>query len=406
MSQAHRESKHPSNGGHAPSNRVPSVGRASEVRQLSAGIDSLYWSASVDIAPQLIADLKAARDAADRSSPEPWRDVFGFLLRVGPHGAGRYPIVLDCAEFRVQITDSKRVPSVYVQLRSAFIHEVGIEEAADTSWAVAQQVIQERIVDPRVSRLDLYVDLADWVLRRDDLAGLVTNAKIVTHARAGTDELETVMVGKTPLAVRMYRKDEEVRQRGGFAPLFWFGHEGPVVRVEAQASSQTLRSLQIRSVTDAISCCGDVWSLATRKFVELRSPGAGDRKRWALRPEWQLVQAVTIAEFPRCGRVPFRVVQGNKEKLVPVLLGYLSSYAALENITEPKDVIRRLLREFPDLTWSRWHAFPDEATRKRALLSRSYRLAQAHDRDVASARDRPPSPEGGDSESSTVGSDA
>ena len=129
-------------------------------------------------------------------------------------------------------------------------------------------------------------------------------------------------------------------------------------------------------------------------------------KSWALRPEWQLVQAVTIAEFPAAVVRSLGSFAATRDKLVLTLPGYLSSYAALENITEPKDVIRRLLREFPDLTCSRWHAFPDEATRKRALLSRSYRLAQEHDRDVTSARDRSPSPEGGDFESPTVGSDA
>jgi hypothetical protein len=406
MSHAHRESEHPSGGGHAPSNRVPSERSASRVRQLSAGIDSLYWSASANIAPKLFADLRAARDAAERSAPDLWRDVFGFLLTVGAHGAGRYPIVLDCAEFRVQVTASRHLPSVYVQLRSAFIHEVGIEAAMHSAWAVAEQVIGQGIAEPRVSRMDLYADFADWVIRRDDVAGLITNAKIVTHGRAGTDELETVMVGKTPLALRIYRKDEEVRQRGGFAPLFWSGHEGPVVRVEAQASSESLRALQIRSVADAISCRGDLWAWATRRFVELRTPGAGDREDWAVCPEWQLVQAVTIAEFPRCGLIPFRVVQGNREKVIRALLGYLSSYAALEDLTKPSDVIRRLHLQFPDLTWSSAHPFAHEAIRKRALLPRSYRFAQEQGEPVASTRDRPPSPEGGDIESSTVGSDA
>src|SRR6266508_2195813 len=107
MSHAHHEPEHPSGGGHAPSNRVPSEPRAAEVRQLSAGVDSLYWSASAVIAPELMADVKAARDAVDRSSPEPWGEVLGFLLTVGAHGAGRYPVVLNCAEFRLQLTDSK-----------------------------------------------------------------------------------------------------------------------------------------------------------------------------------------------------------------------------------------------------------------------------------------------------------
>lgn len=405
MSQAH-QSPQPSERGHAPSNRVPSDRRSSNVRQLAAGIDSLYWSASADIAPDLIAGLRAARAAADRSAHEPPRDVFGFLLTVGAHGAGRYPIVLDAAEFRVQVTDSKHLPTVYVQLRSAFIHEVGIEEAMKASWAVAERVIDQEITEPRASRVDLYADFANWVIRRDDVVGLITNAKIVTHARAGTDELQTIMVGKTPLAVRLYRKDVEVRERGGFAPLFWSGHTGPVVRVEAQASVESLRALQIRSVAEAISCRGDLWAWATARFVELRTPAPGDREDWSTRPEWQLVQAVTIAEFPRCGLVPFRIVEGHRGKIVPALLGYLSTYAALENLTRPRDVIWRLLRQYPELTWSPEHPFRDQATTKRAALYRSYRFAQERGELVASLRDRSPSPEGGDIESPTVGSDA
>jgi hypothetical protein len=213
------------------------------------------------------------------------------------------------------------------------------------------------------------------------------------------------MVGKSPMAVRLYRKDLEVGARGGFAAEFWGGYEGPVVRVEAQASREKLRELQVASVAECLACYGDVWAWATKEFVELRRPGRGDREQWATRPEWGLVQALAIEAFPRCGLVPFRVVQGTRQKVVPALLGYLSSYGALENIREPGKAVSRLLAEFPELSSSPSRRYEDEVLRKRALLPRSYRLAQ-EGRRVAFARDRSPSPEGGDSESSTVGSDA
>ena len=117
------------------------------------------------------------------------------------------------------------------------------------------------------------------------------------------------------------------------------------------------------------------------------------------------MQELAIEAFPRCGLVPFRVVQGTRQKVVPALLGYLSSYGALENIREPGRAVDRLLAEFPELSSSPSRRFGDEVDRKRALLPRSYRLSQEARR-VAFARDRSPSPEGGDSESSTVGSDA
>ena len=402
MSKAHRSSATSQIGGHAPSNRVPSDRR--DTRQLAAGIDSLYWSAASGIAPDTYALLARARESVDTA--DRLRDVDGFQLLVAPRGAGRYPVVLDADEFRVQITDSSHLPTVYVQLRSAFIHEVGITQAVDVSRVVAAALSERRIDEPRVSRVDMYADFADWVIHREDLETLVTNAKIATHARAGTSELQTIMAGKTPLAVRIYRKDIEVRERGGFAPLFWSGHQGPVVRVEVQASAETLRRFGIGSVAEALSCHGDVWAWAVSDFLEARAPGGGDRDSWPTTAEWSMVQKVAVESFPRCGLVPFRVVQGRREKIVPALLGYLQSYAALENLREPRAVVRRLVRQFPDLTWRSSGGFGASVATKRARLPRAYRIAQESEDALASTRDRPPSPEGGDSEGSTVGSDA
>jgi hypothetical protein len=403
---AHQKHQPVIDGGHAPSNRVPS-GRSSEVRQLSAGIDTLYWSAKSEIPPTVLTALKAARESASRSGcAQLWATVDGYGLAIAPHGAGRYPICLDSAEFRLQLTDSVHLPAVYVQLRSGFIHEVGIDEAVSTSARVAEAVIDADVGELHASRVDLYADFADWVLRRSDVGGVVTNAKIATHGRAGTDELETLKIGKSPLAVRLYRKDIEVRQRGGFAPVFWAGHEGPVLRVEAQATSEMLRSLRISSVSEGISCRGDIWAWATSEFVQLRTEGPGDREDWALRPKWELVRGVGIAAFPRCGPVPLRIVEGTRARVVPALFGYLSTYAALENLRRPRETVRRLMEQYPDLTWPRGRLFSDEVVRKRGSLPRSYRLTQEGRGDLDSARDRPPSPEGGDSESSTVGDDA
>ncbi len=373
------------------------------MHQLSAGIDSLYWSAPCGIDPRRFNALRRARDAAaETGSPQPWRVVNGFTLSVGSHGAGRYPVFLECHEFRIQLTDSQHIPTVYVQLRSAFIHEVGFDSAYADSLAVVGRVIGRPISNPSTSRVDLYADFGGWVIRRGDVAGLVTNAKIATHGRAGTDELETVMIGKSPMAVRAYRKDIEVRERGGFAPEFWGGYAGGVVRVEAQASAVTLRTLQIVSVADCLRCHGDIWRWATGTFVVWRAVGPGDREHWALTDEWATVQTVTIKQFPICGLVPTRVVQGSRHKVIPALLGYLSTYAALENIWDPLGALAQLVREFPDLAALPTRRFEDEVARKRALLPKSFREAQ----ELESARDRSPSPEGGDIEGSTVGSDA
>lgn len=92
------------------------------IRQLSAGIDSLYWSAPCGIDTRRFDALKKARDAAAQTGiSQPWRAVKGFALSIGSHGAGRYPVFLDCHEFRLQLTDSHHLrPSTCSCARRSF----------------------------------------------------------------------------------------------------------------------------------------------------------------------------------------------------------------------------------------------------------------------------------------------
>lgn len=134
----------------------PSV--SSPYALLSAGVDTLYWSARVRLG-QWFDDLRDARSrAAEGGDRIAWRAVDGFALDVLPHGAFRYPVVVDCREFRLHITDSNRLPTLWVQLRSTFIHEVGLENAIADSVRVASSLVGAQISEPKVSRLDLYAD--------------------------------------------------------------------------------------------------------------------------------------------------------------------------------------------------------------------------------------------------------
>src|SRR5438067_678140 len=80
----------------------------SEIRVLSVGVDTLYWSSRFLVGPWF-DDLRDARTrATEGGDAVAWRTLDGFALEVLPHGAFRYPVVLDCSEFRLHITDSTR----------------------------------------------------------------------------------------------------------------------------------------------------------------------------------------------------------------------------------------------------------------------------------------------------------
>ena len=284
-------------GGFAPRNAEPST---PTTRLLSAGCDTLYWSARGSPGEAFDA-LRAKRDAANVAGASlPWATVDGFSLSILPHGALRYPVVVDCFEFRIHVTNSGHLPTVYVELRSAFIQEVGLERAFAESVALVNAILPGGLTEPHISRIDLFADYADWWLVHADYPGFITQAKRHTHA-ADAEQYETIQFGKSPLLVRAYRKDIERRDKGYPALPTWGGHAGSVIRVEVQASSEFLRRLGTRSFAEVVAARGDIWRHGTHDFVELRVVGPGKRERWQLRPEWQLVQQTGIAHFPASG---------------------------------------------------------------------------------------------------------
>lgn len=360
MSAHHQH--HIERGGHASSNRVPSSRwappEAGDV--LAYGIDSLYWSTACGISDADFAAFRAAQKLA-ATTPEVI-ELRGHALVVESHGAGRYAVLLTCREFSVQLTDSERIPTVMVQLRSEFLHDAGGPRLAfETSRAVVEALCRRTATTPKASRLDVYADVAGWVLTDQLRRGLVTHAKLHPVLRAGTDEYETIQAGKQPgMLLRLYRKDIELRGRPGFADHFWHGFAGPVVRVEAEAGVKKLRSVGIVSVDDALSCYGNLWQYATTDFCELRVPGAGDREGWPLDPRWQVLRELSFGAFPGCEMAPALKAERDQERIGRGLLGYLASWAACEGVFDPDEAWQRLGVRYPGFVASPERTFAVE----------------------------------------------
>src|SRR5688572_15816454 len=76
-------------GGHGTSSRVP-YGQDASFVVLNSGVDSLYWSAKGDVSAALV-ELEAYRAGARESGEwQPWREIDGHHLSVGPGGAAGY----------------------------------------------------------------------------------------------------------------------------------------------------------------------------------------------------------------------------------------------------------------------------------------------------------------------------
>lgn len=366
----------------APGNTGLSRRNASgEPLVLAVGCDTLYWSARADLGATYDALYEARGVAEAEGSSMPWNVVDGHSFSILPHGIGRYRVVLDCFEMRVQLTDSAHIPSVRVELRSAFLLEMGMEAAFERSVSVARQIVGGEMAEPHVSRIDLYADYAGWVLTHADYAGFVTNAKRHTVGSDAT-EYETVQAGKTPFLVRLYRKDVERRQRREPAPPTWGDWDGPVTRVEVQASTDFLRRLGLRTFAEVRASLGDIWRCATVDFLQLRAVGRGHRESWALRPEWRMVQETGLQHFPTSGVVPFRITRGDRVNVLRLLYGCFASLGAIEGLSAIADVAERACVLFPLI--SDGATFAEKVRRRRARLARAVLLTHV-DFDAASA---------------------
>lgn len=352
------------------------------IRLLSAGVDSLYLSARADVEGKIESLREARARAGAIGEPVPLCEVEGFAFEVLPYGLNSYPVVLRCEEFTVCVTDRRNRPPVAIQLGSAFIQTVGVDEAWRIAGRVASLAIGVTLREIKVSRVDLFADFADWRLHRSDWDGFITHAKVRAIGQPAPSEVETFQVGKSPCLLRLYRKDIEIRDKGGFAHVFWQGHEGAVVRVEVQVSSDELRKYGFASVEETLASCGDIWRRVTTKFLEVRVPGPGPREAWPLALEWELVQRVAFESFPYSGVVPQAIWRGDREKVARLLYGCLVSVGAFEGIGELAAVLGLVGREVAAIAVRK--DFGKETRKRRRKWSRSARSA-AVDSAAASA---------------------
>lgn len=94
---------------------------------------------------------------ANRGADVPARVVDGFTLARA--AAWRLSLPRGSRLLRIPCspTDSGHLPTAYVELRSAFINEVGLERAFADSVGVVRSLIPA-LSEPHVSRIDLFAD--------------------------------------------------------------------------------------------------------------------------------------------------------------------------------------------------------------------------------------------------------
>jgi hypothetical protein len=329
------------------------------VKILSAGVDSLYLSAPGKLDQGLTEVLGAKRaEAASAGEPTAFKLSSGASFVLKEHGWRGYPYWLSSPWLDMMIGAQEPFPPVYIQLRSAYLHHVGVEAAVEAVRRIVATDLVADVDQLRVSRADLYVDEQGWTPQPADFRRFVCRAvrrRLYEVPRQMYDSgrrLSGFAFGRGDLMARIYDKTLELSTRGQSWPeLLWDGRDedAPVWRVEFQFRRKALTEFSVRTQTDLLGSRQDLWDYAMTWLSFRRSGRHHDPSRWPEAGAWRALRGAQMGS-PRSGLIRGRIRQDNERRLVAGFVGYASSLAAMSG-------------EEPDLT---------TALHRAGALSKSY----------------------------------
>lgn len=321
----------------SPSSEHPVANVRLPLRELSSGIDALYLSGRCELSEALFNTLEERRAAAvEADGPVPLR-IAGEDFGVEPRSFGRYRYRLVHRSGLVGVTQSDKLPSIYVQPNAEFLHGVGPEMVVQFYEAVGEYLAGGLSVRWSLSRIDLFCDVQGWPLGGDDRHLFVCRARTRTTHEDNGDFTGFEFGRRTSgtISARIYDKTVQVEHKG----LDWwhgiwgdrYDRDRPVLRIEFEINRTALREFGIDSPREGIEAAPRLWRSVSDDWLTFRSPTADQTSsRWPIAPEWSAVQQASMAsghhglERLRAGRR-----KGELRTLLPGLVGYLASAGAI-----------------------------------------------------------------------------
>lgn len=341
----------------------------SAIRELASGIDALYLSGQAHLGDSLLADLDRARDQARSSSEAVAYRLGRVSFGLAPHGWGRYPFRLSHEYGLIGFTGSRHLPAIRVQPKAELLHGLG---AVATVEAVSDLLSPIGDVDWTVSRIDLFADVQGWSPTVEERNRFVCRATTrVTHEESG--ELTGLQFGLRKgggISARIYEKSAQARKVGAdWWPDKWGDRylEGePVTRIEFEFGRKVLRECRLSSPHETIEQVAGLWGYGT-EWLSFRDVSNDlTRSRWPVSAEWEAIRSVSLRDRPiTVERISSSRAAADERRIVSGMCGYLSSYAALRDLTgldEALSAAESVLRQ-----WERETGIPftDRVKKKR-----------------------------------------
>jgi len=314
--------------------------QAPEVTELASGVDALYLSGHGYLPKAFLARLEESRLFADRVSlPVPF-ELGPLTFGLTPHGWGRYRFCLDHESGRIGFTSSTKLPAVRIQPRAEFLHSVGPAGTVHHFDQLLRPVVDR--LGLSVARIDLFCDVEGMELRGEDRRGFLCRGDGCTTYEAGH-----VCTGFAFGSRRTQRIS---------------------ARIEFEIGRAALTELELFHHDAVLSAAPSLWRYCTGEWLTLRTPGAdSNSSRWPVAAPWRVIQGATLAH----GATDLAWIRRRKRassfrRLMPGLVGYLVSFAALSGSFTVADTLEALTTHLADDEIARRTTFAERVHRRRA----------------------------------------
>jgi hypothetical protein len=326
----------------------------SQIRILASGVDSLYFSARGELFDGLLVLLGRMREAnPDQEIP------FAFHgsdrnpdMILHPFGRRGYKFRLSSRKADISLGASEQFPAALIELRSAYIHSVGLERAVDETVELLARDLFPHGCRLVVSRVDVFADQQGWEPRLSDYPRFVCRAirqaaydfpatPYMTHGR-----FSGFAFGRGDVVARIYNKTVEMQARGDTWPeLMWVGRdvERDVWRVEFQFRREALKQFGITGPEDLLRHRQGLWRYGLSWLSLRKRVRDGTRSRWPVDEDWQALKAAALGGVAS-QLIRQRIHESDVLRLTQGLVGYATS---LQAMGETKDLAGVVAREIP-----------------------------------------------------------
>jgi hypothetical protein len=312
------------------------------ITPLLTGIDGLYVGYYGDVRKSLlnmvVEDVGSLRI-----------DGMDFIVKTEPRGP--YRATLDNEMLNLALDNrahSPFSPSVYAQVKSAFIWSEGLDRAYQKVLNLMSRIFIDCPGDEKLSRVDIFADfLWSKPFRPQDIEKFVGRArKSTTHSE--DQRISGFSIGKGDIRARIYDKTLEARQVGKGWLLELWGRDGDleVWRVEFQLRREALKSFGIERLDDFLNASQSIWDYCTNQWLSMRGNAGKKTTRRKATTFWRQVQATKFdlqAEAPRVATRSYVRSGMNEEQAAAQIAGAAKSFARYRQMESSSKALDLLL---------------------------------------------------------------